>query len=62
MANKKSKSQVERFREAARDADTDLTKEEFGRVIGGPKKSKPQPPEQPREKGRRPKTRLDGIT
>ena len=37
-----SDNQSERFKRAARDADADMSKEEFGRVIGGLAKSKPE--------------------
>jgi len=40
------KSQLDRFKEAARDAGADMSKDEFGRVIGGLAKPKPTAPEQ----------------
>ena len=39
------KPQIDRFKEAARDAGADMSKEEFGRVIGG--LAKPKPEEKP---------------
>ena len=42
-----AKPQVQRFKEAAREAGADMSKDEFGRVIGGLAKSKPRPPKQP---------------
>lgn len=39
------KPQLDRFKRAARDAGADMTKEDFGRVIGGLAKPKPEGPE-----------------
>ena len=39
-------NQSERFKRAAREVGADMTKDEFGRVIGGLAKPKPQPPPQ----------------
>ena len=36
----KTTNQIDRFKKAARDAGADMTKEEFGRVIGGLAKPK----------------------
>ena len=44
------KPQIDRFKKAARGAGADMTKEEFGRVIGGLAKPKPQPQAQPPDK------------
>ena len=40
------KPQLERFQKAAREADADMSKEEFARVIGGLAKPKPAAPNQ----------------
>lgn len=50
MATRKSvgeKSQLARFKEAARDADAEMSKEEFSRVIG--KVAKPNPETLPKQ-------------
>ena len=44
------REQMKRFKKAAREAGTDMTKEEFARVIGGLAKPKPQPRAQPPDK------------
>ena len=47
MANKtEAKGQYKRFKEAARDAGADMSKEEFARLIGGLAKPKPHAPPQ----------------
>ena len=56
------KEKLRRFKEAAREAGTDMTKEEFARVIGGLAKPKPQPQAQLPTRIRKPKTHPDGIT
>ena len=42
MQNSKTKKQHRKFVEAARESGADITKEEFGRVIGGLAKPKPE--------------------
>ena len=52
MTKKIDKAQLERFEHAAREAGADMGKEEFGRVIGGLAKPKPEKkpePERPDE-------------
>ncbi len=44
------KSQIQRFKEAARESGADMSKDEFARVIGGLAKPKPQPQAQPPDK------------
>lgn len=42
MADKKAGPQIEKFRRAVRESGADMTKDEFGRVIGGMAKPKPE--------------------
>ena len=44
------KEQLRRFKEAAREAGTNMSKEEFARVIGGLAKPKLQPQARPPDK------------
>ena len=42
MPKPKPKSQLDRFQEAARDAGADMSKEQFGRVLGKMAKAEPE--------------------
>lgn len=48
-AEKRDKSQVEKFREAARELETDDSEEAFARMVKKIAKSKPNPARVPRE-------------